>query len=97
MRDPCAACAYIEKGYIAIATITTTITTPTTIPMIALVCKPLLGGRADSEGEGVFACCEVLIVIGTVVAVKANMVVTGREELVIDTSNGKWDWKTCLW
>jgi hypothetical protein len=90
-----------RKRYIAIAA---KITTPGAIPMIAPVCNPLLGERADAEGEGVLAWCEVLIANGTDVVVKADMVVIRGEELVIAISknnvisknNSKWDWKTSL-
>jgi hypothetical protein len=86
-----------RKRHIAIAI---KITTPTTIPMIAPVCKPLLRERVDAEGEGVLVWCEVLIVNGADVVVKANMAVVGGEELVvvaisknniISKNNSKWD------
>ena len=90
-----------SKRYIAIAT---KITTPSTIPMIAPVCNPLLGERADAEGEGVLAWCEVLAANVTDIVVEADMVVIRGEELVISISkndiisknNSKWDWKTSL-
>jgi hypothetical protein len=79
--------------------ITTKITAPAIIPITAPVCKPLLEGRADAEGEGVLAWFEVLIVNGTDVVLKTNIVVARGEELVIAISknkiisknNSKWD------
>jgi hypothetical protein len=57
--------------------------TLTTIPTIAPVCKPPLGGRANGGDEEGLAWCEVLVARDTDVIVEADIVLVGGEELVI--------------
>jgi hypothetical protein len=58
------------------------ITIPTTIPIVAPVCKPLLGEGVNTKG-GVLAWYEVLVIKGTDVIVVTGIIVVRAEEFVI--------------